>query len=215
MFSIHGATGQTFSGTLEQLLRVQDAIAPRCARAADKDNVGLLQQHPDISSRSGREVENLAHAANEYRKMLPRAIERSPILHAYQIMSRNVLTINANDTVVSAWEALAVRQVHQAPVLNLASGLVGMVSDRDLLTVIDLRAGRPIGRLDHAVSEVMATPIVCADPVTDVRRIARVLVDTGLSALPVISESRDLLGVVSRGDILRAATADPPLSLWT
>jgi len=60
----------------------------------------------------------------------------------------------------------------------------------------------------------MVTPVVCADPVTDIRRIAHVLIETGLTALPVVNESQKLLGMVSRGDILRAAVADPPLSLW-
>lgn len=41
--------------------------------------------------------------------------------------------------------------------------------------------------------EVMAPPVVCADPVICIRRIAHVLIETGLTALPV---------------------ADPPLSLW-
>jgi len=56
--------------------------------------------------------------------------------------------------------------------------------------------------------------VVCADPVTDIRRIARVLLDTGLSAVPIAGEAKELLGIVSRGDILRATLADPPLSLW-
>ena len=76
------------------------------------------------------------------------------------------------------------RGVHQAPVLNPTMEVIGLVSERDLLTVIDIR------------------------------RIARVLLDTGLTALPVVGEAGALLGVVSRGDILRAAVADPPLSLW-
>jgi CBS domain-containing protein len=64
------------------------------------------------------------------------------------------------------------------------------------------------------VAEVMASPVICADPVTDIRRIARVLLESGLSALPVVDDAGKLAGIVSRGDILRAALADPPLSLW-
>jgi CBS domain-containing protein len=54
----------------------------------------------------------------------------------------------------------------------------------------------------------MVTPVVCADPVSDIRRIARVLVEIGLTALTVVNESQTLLGMVSRGDILLATVAD-------
>ena len=60
----------------------------------------------------------------------------------------------------------------------------------------------------------MASPGICADLVTDIRRIARVLLETGLTALPVVDEASSLAGIVSRGDILRAVVSDPPLSLW-
>jgi CBS domain-containing protein len=108
-------------------------------------------------------------------------------------------------------------------VVDALNNVVGLVSDRDLLTVIDLQPvapsaetprGRVSGGLDRRVAEVMVTPVVCADPVTDIRRIAHVLIETGLTALPVVNESQMLLGMVSRGDILRATVADPPLSLW-
>ena len=37
---------------------------------------------------------------------------------------------------------------------------------------------------------------------------------TGLSAVPIVDDGGQLLGIVSRGDILRAIVNDPPLSLW-
>lgn len=91
--------------------------------------------------------------------------------------------------------------------------MTGLVCDRDLLTALDLEGGRIIGGIDRRVAEVMATPVICADPVTDIRRIARVLLDSGLTAVPVVDASGELADIVSRGDILRASMADPPLSL--
>jgi CBS-domain-containing membrane protein len=155
--------------------------------------------------------------------MLPRPVDRGPVRHAWQVMGRDVLSLRTTDTVATAWHALATRRVRQAPVVDALNNVVGLVSDRDLLTVIDLQPvapsaetprGRVSGGLDRRVAEVMVTPVVCADPVTDIRRIAHVLIETGLTALPVVNESQMLLGMVSRGDILRATVADPPLSLW-
>jgi CBS domain-containing protein len=55
---------------------------------------------------------------------------------------------------------------------------------------------------------------VAAVPVTDIRRIAAVMIDKGVDGVPITNETGRLLGFVSRGDILRAVVTDPPLSLW-
>ena len=47
------------------------------------------------------------------------------------------------------------------------------------------------------------------------RRVAAVLLDTGLPGLPVTDEAGVLSGFISRTDILRAVAADPPLDLWS
>ena len=53
-----------------------------------------------------------------------------------------------------------------------------------------------------------------AIPTTDIRRIARVMLDRDVDGVPIVNESGALLGFVSRSDLLRAVVADPPLSIW-
>lgn len=206
MFSVHGITGQVFRGTLEHLIQVPEVTRSRYARPIARDGEEL-----------GVEVgiaDRYVRAAAEYTKMVHPEIERGPIRHAYQVMTQPVLTLKMTDTVESAWLALHGRGVRQAPVMDRTRVVVGMVCERDLLTVIDWDGTAVSGWRGHSVTDVMATPVVCAEPATDIRRIARVLLDTGLPALPVVDEGGELAGIVSRGDILRATVADPPLSLW-
>jgi CBS domain-containing protein len=92
--------------------------------------------------------------------------------------------------------------------------VVGLVSDRDLLTVANVEGNLLTGLLNRPISELMATPVACSAPVTDIRRISQVMLATGLSAVPIVDDAGQLLGIVSRGDILRAIVNDPPLSLW-
>lgn len=219
MFSIHGVTGQTFRGTLEHLIQVPGTFAARNARGINREGAELGTEFEHVSRRLEGENEQAAdpcyaQAAAAYASALHPEGPREPVRHAYRMMSRPVLTLDAADTVATAWSRLAERGVRQAPVLAPGQGVVGLVSERELLTVIDLVGRTPTGGLDRPVREVMASPLVCADPVTDIRRIARVLLETGLSALPVVDEAGRLAGIVSRGDILRAVLADPPLSLW-
>ena len=67
----------------------------------------------------------------------------------------------------------------------------------------------------RTVSAVMVSPIPTVSPDTDLRRLASVLLDTGLPGLPVTDEYGSLVGFISRTDILRAVAADPPLDLWS
>lgn len=219
MFSIHGITGQTFRGSLEHLLQVPGAFAARHARGVLQEGDELGAEFELVRRRLAGQEEpppdpRYAQAAAAYARALHPDSPREPVRHAYQVMSREVLTLDAADTVEAAWHRLARRGIHQAPVLDAGLAVVGMVSERELLTVIDLVERMPSGALHRAVREVMLSPVVCADPVTDIRRIARVLLDSGLTALPVVDHAGQLSGIVSRGDILRATLADPPLSLW-
>ena len=92
--------------------------------------------------------------------------------------------------------------------------LIGMVNERDLLTVIDIDGDRVLENLKRRVSDVMTTPVVAAAPVTDIRRIAAAMLEGGLSAVPILNESERIVGIVSRTDVLRAVMTDPPVSLW-
>ena len=217
MFSIHGVTGQTFRGSLEHLIQVPGAFASRHARGVNKEGEELGAEFELVRRRLAGEEDTdprYARAAAAYARSLHPETQRESVRHAYQVMTRAVLTLREKDTVESAWRRLVARGVRQAPVLEPARGVVGLVSERELLTVIDLEGKTPTGGLGRSVGEVMASPVICADPVTDVRRIARVLLETGLTALPVVDEAGMLVGIVSRGDILRAVLSDPPLSLW-
>jgi CBS domain-containing protein len=86
--------------------------------------------------------------------------------------------------------------------------------ERDLLTTFNLERRQARTPLRRRVADVMTSPVVSADPVTDIRRIARAMLEFNLPGVPVVNESRALVGFVTRGDILRAVIADPPLSLW-
>jgi CBS domain-containing protein len=60
----------------------------------------------------------------------------------------------------------------------------------------------------------MWTPVPAAEPGTDLRRVAALLLETGLPGVPVIDEAGRIVGFVSRTDLLRALATDPPLDLW-
>lgn len=209
MFSIYGVTGQVFSGTLEQMNRVRALSNARTARAIveEGDELGVEA----ISGVSGR---SQGDAVRAYLSMLPTDLERGPLIHASQVMQSQVITVFADDEVSRAWRTLRDKRVHQAPVLDERAQLIGIVSERDLLTAIDIDGDQVIESLRRNVRDVMRTPVVAAVPITDIRRIASVMLENGVDGVPIVNDSSRLVGFVSRSDVLRAVVTDPPLSLW-
>ena len=125
-----------------------------------------------------------------------------------------MITVRASDDVARAWRVLVEHQIHQAPVLDATGRLVGIVGERDLLTTFNIDDGQLRDVLFKRVSDVMSTPVVAAAPITDIRRIARVMLDRQVDGVPVVNDSGALLGFISRSDILKAVITDPPLSIW-
>ena len=213
MFSVYGVTGQSFRGSLEKLVAVPGLSAARNSRGIDQEGEELGPELR-VFQRDNNEEGQYQKAAQAYRQMLRVSTERAPILHAYQLMSCDVMTLRPDTTVEEAWSQLAARGIGQAPVLDKTLQLVGLVSVQDLLTVINVEDGKVRDILSRSVADVMTSPVVSADPVTDIRRVARVLLDYQLSGLPVVNEQAELVGILTRSDILRGLVNDPPLSLW-
>lgn len=215
MFAIYGVSGPIFQGTLEALSRMppivrRSSVTP-ARRIADDVAIESATAGNETLVASGSRS-NQAIAA--YKAMLPESLDRGPLYHADQIMTAEVIAVSARDEVVLAWRTLTRHQIHQTPVLDDNGRLVGLVSERNLLTTLNVDAGEVRDVLVKRVGDVMTTPVVAANPLTDIRRIARVMLDRDVDGVPIVNETGVLLGFVSRSDILRAVVTDPPLSMW-
>ena len=211
MFSLYGISGPIFQGALETLSRMPPVSPGRPVMAArrigDQIEPGL-QQIVTANTPPGRQ------AVEAYQAMLPQNLERGPLYHANQIMQPEVISVSADDDVAHAWRVLVEHRIHQAPVLDTGQHLVGIVSERNLLTTLNVDHGEVRDVLSKRVSDVMTTPVVAATPLTDIRRIARVMLERNVDGVPIVNDNGTLLGFVSRSDILNAVVTDPPLSMW-
>jgi len=214
MFSIYGISGPVFMGTLETLPRVAAVTrrAPVFAARRLGDQIEAAAEGP--ASLAGTAAGASQQAVGAYQAMLPESLERGPLYHANQIMQPEVVTVGVDDDVARAWRSLVDHQIRQAPVLDGGLRLVGIVSERNLLTALNVDHGEVRDVLRRRVGDVMTTPVVAATPLTDIRRIARVMLDRGVDGVPIVNDGGSLLGFVSRSDILHAVVTDPPLSIW-
>jgi len=56
-------------------------------------------------------------------------------------------------------------------------------------------------------SDVMVSPVITVSPDTAVSEVARILLDRGISGVPVVDESGQLVGIVTEGDLMRRPEA--------
>ena len=147
---------------------------------------------------------------------------------ARDVMTTEVVTFRVHEPITEAMERLVEKGVDAGPVVDDDGRVVGMLSTGDLMvqeaqlhvpTVLNILGGlielpgskkRYERELEQAVA-VDVEDAMSADPVTcgpddTVEVIATLMHDNDISRVPVVEDGR-LVGIVARGDILRAIIA--------
>lgn len=141
------------------------------------------------------------------------------------VMTAEVVTVTPDQTIESAMATLVEAGVDAAPVVDAGGAVVGVLSTGDLIvqdaqvhgpTVISLFGAYielPSWRKEFeedfkkavgaVVSEVMEDDPVTCGPDDTVGTAATLMHDNDASRLPVVEGGR-LVGIIARGDILRA-----------
>ena len=224
MFFVFGPSGQMYRGGPENLAqiaavrRVQrpQALRTRGAELGDTPPPPLAAASPGPAAVSLR-AQDAVSAYSQARQAPPPA--RRPLTEVRNVMTTNALGIAPDLRVNDAWQTLAEHQVAQAPVVDALGRVIGLLLRADMAP-LDLlpepgAEKEAIALARRPVSEVMVSPVPTVSPDTELRRVAAVLLGTGLPGLPVTDEAGVLAGFISRTDILRAVAADPPLDLWS
>jgi CBS domain-containing protein len=214
MFHVHGIQGHVFSGTLEQL-RERRAVAA-VARAGRVAPAAGHADRPAPAAPDGH-GHGIGHQAVLAYGGHDASGKRQPLRCVADVMRSPALTVPAAATQGEAWQLLARHGIGQAPVLDGHGVLVGLVGRAGLMPpalAAAPAAATEQARLARPVAELMWTPVPSAAPDTDLRRVAALLLDTGLPGVPVADASGRVVGFVSRTDLLRALATDPPLDLW-
>jgi len=122
-------------------------------------------------------------------------------------MTTDLITFNPETDIIKAIDSMIENQISGAPVLNENKELVGMISEKDCITVIidSVYHNQPISA--SKVSKYMTTNIKTVSVEADVVDVASEFLKKNYKRFPVIDEKGRLVGQVSRRDILRAVKA--------
>ena len=148
-----------------------------------------------------------------------------------QVMTTDVVAFHPDDRVQDVAKTMAERSIGGAPVIDGDSRVVGLVTDDDLIvqearmhfpTVISvlgayLELPTSLHRFEHELHKAVAAkvadvmtpnPPTCAEDDT-VEAVATTMHEGNVSRLPVVRDGR-LVGIVSRGDVLKAIVQRGP-----
>jgi len=132
------------------------------------------------------------------------------------LMTHDVITVGPDASLKEAARRMIEAGVSGLPVTDADGALVGIITEADFVTAeADRRRKKRAGLLrmvykdvempsqERLVGDVMSTDLVLIGPEADHAEAARVMQREGIKRIPVVSEDRTLVGLVSRSDLLR------------
>lgn len=123
-------------------------------------------------------------------------------------MTPYVITASPDDDDVKMARALLNHRVGSVPVVE-NKHLVGMITEIDCLQVFVTSPG-PEGQLAAAVEDYMQTDVITAAPETLVSTVLQQMRGHRIRHIPVVTESKQLVGLVTDRDIRQAGASDEP-----
>lgn len=158
---------------------------------------------------------------------------------AEEIMRKGLVTVEPNSPIKLAIQRMQEMRVRHMPVVSMSTGLVGMLSDHDVLRVLPAMAKSTVGRrlahekgtagmfrgllfayddddgsalavLNQSAQQVMTKQLITSSPGAPIGTLAQVMLDKMISAIPIIEPKTVLMtGIVTRTDLMRHAA-----NLW-
>ncbi|WP_414528361.1 CBS domain-containing protein [Nodularia chucula] len=144
------------------------------------------------------------------------------------VMTRNPIVVRAETPLKEAIQILAEKRISGIPVVDDASKLVGIISETDLMwqetgvtppayimfldSVIYLQNPATYERelhkaLGQIVGDVMSKNPITISPDKTVKEAAQIMHDRSIHRLPVVDSASQVVGILTRGDIIRAMAA--------
>ncbi|MBM0124599.1 CBS domain-containing protein [Pimelobacter simplex] len=114
-------------------------------------------------------------------------------------MNARPVTVRRDQPVAAAGRVLARHAVTALPVVDQDGRIVGVISEADVIAR---------SCLTDTVGEAMSRVVALVHPETDVAELRDILTRTAVKSLPVVDAADQVVGVVSRSDVVRAFAHD-------
>lgn len=166
-------------------------------QAADIDFA--LEKHGELLDISRQDLQALLQEAQ-----LHALRARVGTVRVQDVMSRDLILIEAQQPAMAAWQLLSHHQVKALPVVDEAGRLIGIITLHDLM--IDRALQQPRGAADLAelrVADLMTRNVSTARRYQPLYDLVGAFSDGGLHHMPVV-DGEQLVGILTQSDMVAA-----------
>jgi CBS domain-containing protein len=197
---------------------VKDHMTTRTTTFAEEDNVGdvfdcLVQKHyrrvPILRSGKVAGIISRGDLIRVYLEALqvPPAMEPTCSVAdgptAREVMTLGLLTVRPHTSVLEAMSLIVAHGITGLPVVDDNLDLVGMVSEKDLLSLF-----RDPHVWSRRVGDLMSYDVTAAAVSTPMLDVCECLANSGFRRVPVVERGK-LVGIVSRSDLIMFILKNP------
>ena len=145
-------------------------------------------------------------------------------MRAHQIMTRSVITVTPETSVVEAADIMLKRHISGLPVVDSAGALIGIISEGDFIRRSEINTGRKrsgfmkfilgagreaadfVHEHGRKVGEIMTPEPLTINEETDLEQIVELMEKNDVKRLPVMN-GNELAGIVTRANLLQAVAS--------
>jgi CBS domain-containing protein len=148
------------------------------------------------------------------------------------VMTKDVITFSPDASVYDCAKILREQRISGAPAVEEGKGVVGILSEGDIMKLIEskdininLILPSPLdvlelpvrmklalddivknakGAASAKVGDVMTKRVVTISSEEEISKAARIMADEKINRLPVVDENGELVGIITRGDVIGA-----------
>lgn len=121
-----------------------------------------------------------------------------------EIMTRRVIAATEETTAIDLARKVLSGFFSGLPVVDANGHVVGVVSERDLLSII---ADDPKKLYETRASDIMTTPAICVDEDAEIQEVVSLILENRFVRIPVTRDGV-LVGIASRSDVLSVFVKD-------
>ena len=211
MFVVYSPEGRNFIGAEPHTRR--DRVTRVNPIAKTEFDETMMELDKDLPEQVRRHQQT-HYALNQYQKQLDTMHDRHVVVTVSEIMSSPVITLSSDGTWSDGWALMQKHGIQHVPIVDSAR-LVGICSLQALLRQVIVNSQNQIETdADRPLMEIANREVITTVPQTDVRRAAFVMDQYRIGGLPVMSDSGELIGMITRSDLIKRLAKLPPLEIY-